>query len=247
MSQIEILPVRCLKDNYAYLLHANGRTALFDAPEPAPILSALTERGWQLDQILLTHHHDDHIRAVPELVAATGATVTGGAADAHRLPPLDRALRPGDVTEAAGLPAQVIDVSGHTIGHVAFYVPDAEAAFTGDSLMAIGCGRIFEGDAPMMWASLQRLNALPAETLICSGHDYCVSNGAFALSVDPENPELRARLADTAAAARPCAPATLAEERATNPFLRAPDLAPSLGFSDAEEAFAALRSMKDRF
>ena len=247
MSQIEILPVRCLKDNYAYLLHANGRTALFDAPEAAPILSALTERGWQLDQILLTHHHDDHIRAVPELVAATGATVTGGAADAHRLPPLDHALRPGDVTEAAGLPAQVIDVPGHTIGHVAFYVPDAQAAFTGDSLMAIGCGRIFEGDAPMMWASLQRLNALPAETLICSGHDYCVSNGAFALSVDPENPELRARLADTAAAARPCAPATLAEERATNPFLRAPDLAPSLGFSDAEEAFAALRSMKDRF
>ena len=247
MSQIEILPVRCLKDNYAYLLHANGRTALFDAPEAAPILSALTERGWQLDQILLTHHHDDHIRAVPELVAATGATVTGAAADAHRLPPLDHALRPGDVTEAAGLPAQVIDVPGHTIGHVAFYVPDAQAAFTGDSLMAIGCGRIFEGDAPMMWASLQRLNALPAETLICSGHDYCVSNGAFALSVDPENPELRARLADTAAAARPCAPATLAEERATNPFLRAPDLAPSLGFSDAEEAFAALRSMKDRF
>ena len=247
MSQIEILPVRCLKDNYAYLLHANGRTALFDAPEAAPILSALADRGWTLDQILLTHHHDDHIRAVPELVAATGATVTGAAADAHRLPPLDHALRPGDVTEAAGLPAQVIDVSGHTIGHVAFYLPDAQAAFTGDSLMAIGCGRIFEGDAPMMWASLQRLNALPAETLICSGHDYCVSNGAFALSVDPENPELRARLADTAAAARPCAPATLAEERATNPFLRAPDLAPSLGFSDAEEAFAALRSMKDRF
>lgn len=247
MSQIEILPVRCLKDNYAYLLHANGRTALFDASEAAPILSALTERGWQLDQILLTHHHDDHIRAVPELVAATGATVTGAAADAHRLPPLDHALRPGDVTEAAGLPAQVIDVPGHTIGHVAFYVPDAQAAFTGDSLMAIGCGRIFEGDAPMMWASLQRLNALPAETLICSGHDYCVSNGAFALSVDPENPELRARLADTAAAARPCAPATLAEERATNPFLRAPALAPSLGLSDAEEAFAALRSMKDRF
>ena len=247
MSQIEILPVRCLKDNYAYLLHANGRTALFDASEAAPILSALTERGWQLDQILLTHHHDDHTHAVAELVTATGATVTGAAADAHRLPPLDHALRPGDVTEAAGLPAQVIDVPGHTIGHVAFYVPDAQAAFTGDSLMAIGCGRIFEGDAPMMWASLQRLNALPAETLICSGHDYCVSNGAFALSVDPENPELRARLADTAAAARPCAPATLAEERATNPFLRAPDLAPSLGLSDAEEAFAALRSMKDRF
>ena len=247
MSDTEIVTIRCLKDNYAYLLHADGRTALFDAPEAEPILAALAERGWGLDQILLTHHHDDHIRAVPALVAVTGAKVTGARADAHRLPPLDVAVAPGQITDAAGLPATVIDVSGHTVGHIAFHVPDADAAFTGDSLMAIGCGRIFEGDAPMMWASLQRLNALPAETLICSGHDYCVSNGAFALSVDPENPELRARLADTAAAARPCAPATLAEERATNPFLRAPDLAPSLGFSDAEEAFAALRSMKDRF
>ena len=247
MSQIEILPVRCLKDNYAYLLHANGRTALFDASEAAPILSALTERGWQLDQILLTHHHDDHIRAVPELVAATGATVTGAAADAHRLPPLDRALRPGDVTEAAGLPAQVIDVPGHTIGHVAFYLPEAQAAFTGDSLMAIGCGRIFEGDASMMWDSLQRLDALPAETLICSGHDYCAGNSAFALSVDPENNDLLDRMQATAAATRPCAPAPLAEERATNPFLRAAQLAASLGADSPAQAFALLRAMKDRF
>ena len=247
MSEIEILPVRCLKDNYAYLLHANGRTALFDAPEAAPILSALADRGWTLDQILLTHHHDDHIRAVPELVAATGATVTGAAADAHRLPVLDRAVHPGDTTEAAGFAAQVIDVSGHTIGHIAFYLPDARATFTGDSLMAIGCGRIFEGDAAMMWASLQRLNALPAETLICSGHDYCASNGAFALSVDPGNPDLRARLEAVTAAARPCTPATLHEERQTNPFLRAPDLAASLGLDDGAAAFAALRAMKDRF
>ncbi|MBA4489711.1 hydroxyacylglutathione hydrolase [Paracoccus sp. S1E-3] len=247
MSEAEIVAIRCLRDNYAYLLHANGRTVLFDAPEAEPILQALAERGWRLDQILLTHHHDDHVGAVPELVAATGATVTGAAADAHRLPPLDRALRPGDVTDAAGLPAQVIDVPGHTIGHIAFYVPDARAAFTGDSLTAIGCGRIFEGDAPMMWASLQRLNALPAETLICSGHDYCAGNGAFALTVDPDNADLRDRLQATATAARPCAPVTLAEERATNPFLRAPALAATLGLDDAEQAFAALRAMKDNF
>lgn len=247
MSDTEIVTIRCLKDNYAYLLRANGRTALFDAPEAAPILAALAERGWQLDQILLTHHHDDHIRAVPELVAATGAKVTGARADAHRLPPLDVAVAPGEATDAAGLPAQVIDVSGHTIGHVAFHVPDAGAAFTGDSLMAIGCGRLFEGDAPMMWASLQRLNALPADTLICSGHDYCAGNGAFALTVDADNADLRARLDATAAAARPCAPATLAEERATNPFLRAPALAASLGAADAGQAFARLRAMKDRF
>ena len=202
MSQIEILPVRCLKDNYAYLLHADGRTALFDAPEAEPILAALAERGWGLDQILLTHHHDDHIRAVPALVAVTGAKVTGARADAHRLPPLDVAVAPGQITDAAGLPATVIDVSGHTVGHIAFHVPDADAAFTGDSLMAIGCGRIFEGDASMMWDSLQRLDALPAETLICSGHDYCAGNSAFALSVDPENNDLldRMRLIDASTA-----------------------------------------------
>lgn len=247
MSEPEIVTIRCLKDNYAYLLRANGRTALFDAPEAAPILAALTERGWTLDQILLTHHHPDHVQAVPELVAATGAKVTGAAADAHRLPPLDTAVVPGDVTDAAGLPATVIDASGHTVGHVAFHVPAARAAFTGDSLMAIGCGRIFEGDAPMMWASLQRLNALPEDTLICSGHDYCAGNGAFALSVDPENDDLLARMQATASGARPCAPATLREERLTNPFLRAPALAASLGADDPAGAFASLRAMKDRF
>lgn len=243
----EIVTIRCLKDNYAYLLHANGHTALFDAPEAAPILAALAERGWQLDQILLTHHHHDHVAAVPELVAATGASVTGAAADAHRLPPLDHAVSPGDVTRAAGLPAEVIDVSGHTVGHVAFHVPAAGAAFTGDSLMALGCGRLFEGDAPMMWDSLQRLDALPAGTLICSGHDYCAGNGAFALAVDAGNADLQARLDAIANAARPCAPATLAEERATNPFLRAGALGPALGVADAGAAFALLRGMKDSF
>lgn len=247
MSEAEIITIRCLRDNYAYLLHANGQTALFDAPEAAPILDALNERGWSLDQILLTHHHDDHIQAVPELVAATGARVTGARADAHRLPPLDQAVGPGEATEAAGLTAQVIDVSGHTVGHVAFYVPEAAAAFTGDSLMALGCGRLFEGDAPMMWDSLRRLNALPDDTLICSGHDYCAGNGAFALSVDAGNAALIARLDAVATSARPCAPATLAEERATNPFLRAAELAGAIGASDPAQAFAKLRSMKDEF
>ncbi|MDO5606703.1 MAG: hydroxyacylglutathione hydrolase [Paracoccus sp. (in: a-proteobacteria)] len=247
MSQAEIVTIRCLKDNYAYLLHAGGKTALFDAPEAGPVLEELARRGWSLDQILLTHHHDDHVQGVAELVEATGARVTGAHADAHRLPPLDQAVRPGDITDAAGLKAHVIDVSGHTIGHIAFHVPAAKAAFTGDSLMALGCGRIFEGDAPMMWDSLQRLNALPPETLICSGHDYCAGNGAFALSVDAGNAALSARLSETAAALRPCAPATLADERETNPFLRAPALAESLGLSDAPAAFARLRAMKDGF
>lgn len=247
MSDTEIVTIRCLRDNYAYLMHANGQTALFDAPEAGPILSALGERGWTLNQILLTHHHDDHIGGVPELVAATGASVTGASADARRLPPLDQAVAPGDTITAAGRPTQVIDVSGHTVGHVAFYVPDAQAAFTGDSLMALGCGRLFEGDAPMMWDSLQRMNALPADTLICSGHDYCSGNGAFAISVDAGNAALLARMEAVAGALRPCAPATLAEERATNPFLRAPALADSLAAPSPAEAFAKLRRMKDEF
>lgn len=245
----ELLSIRCLTDNYAWLVHGNGRTALVDAPEAAPVLAELAARGWSLDQIALTHHHADHIQAVPELVAQTGAAVIGNAEDAARLPPLDRAVRPGERFALCCEEAEVIDVSGHTVGHVAFHLPGSAMVFTADSLMALGCGRLFEGDAAMMWASLSRLNALPAETLVCSGHDYCRGNGAFALSVDPDNAALRERLAETAAGTRPCAPSTLAEERATNPFLRVVELADSLGLAGAPEAavFAELRARKDRF
>lgn len=246
---LELVPVRCLTDNYAWLLHGNGQTALVDAPEAAPILQELQARGWSLDQIALTHHHADHIQAVPELVGKTGAQVIGNADDAARLPPLDRPVRPGERFALCGETAAVLDVSGHTVGHVAFHLPGSAMVFTADSLMALGCGRLFEGDAEMMWASLSRLNALPAETLVCSGHDYCRGNGAFALSVDPDNAALQKRLAETASGARPCAPSTLAEERATNPFLRVAELADSLGLSGETDArvFAELRARKDRF
>ncbi|MDO5632850.1 MAG: hydroxyacylglutathione hydrolase [Paracoccus sp. (in: a-proteobacteria)] len=245
----ELVTVRCLRDNYAYLLHGNGETALIDAPEAGPIRAALEERGWQLDHILLTHHHDDHIQDVPELRRAfPGVRVTGHAADAARLPPLDQPVSPGDSITICGETATVIDVPGHTIGHIAFHFPDARLAFTGDSLMAIGCGRLFEGGAAMMWDSLSRLNALPGDTLICSGHDYCAGNGAFALSVDPQNAALRDRLAGVEDGA-PCAPATLDVERATNPFLRIAELRNRLNMQDAPDAevFARLRRMKDDF
>lgn len=246
---LELVPIRCLTDNYAWLLHGDGGTALIDAPEAAPILAELDARGWGLDLIALTHHHADHIQAVPELVAATGAAVLGHAADSARLPVLDRAVRPGERVAICGEAAEVIDVSGHTVGHIAFHLPASHMVFTADSLMALGCGRLFEGDAAMMWASLSRLNALPGETLVCSGHDYCRGNGAFALSVEPENARLRERLAETASGARPCAPATLDEERATNPFLRIAELRDSLGLQGRPEVevFARLREMKDRF
>lgn len=246
---LELVTLRCLQDNYAYLLHGKAGTVLIDAPEAAPVLGELAARGWGLDAILLTHHHPDHIQSVPEIVAATGAKVIGAAADAHRLPPLDISVAPGEALQILGEPVEVIDVSGHTIGHLAYHLPRSGYAFTADSLMALGCGRLFEGSATMMWASLQRLNALPGSTLICSGHDYCAGNGAFALSVDPGNAALRDRLAAVAETRQPCAPATLAEEQATNPFLRVAALRAGLGLGDASDAdvFARLREMKDRF
>jgi len=246
---LELVTLRCLQDNYAYLLHGPAGTVLIDAPEAVPILTELEARGWGLDAILLTHHHDDHIQGVPAIVEKTGAKVIGAAADAHRLPHLDEQVRPDHSIQVLGEQVDVIDVSGHTIGHVAFHFPQSGYAFTADSLMAMGCGRLFEGDPEMMWASLSRLYDLPDGTLICSGHDYCAANGAFALSVDPDNADLHQRLSDLQESRAPCAPATLATERATNPFLRVNALRGPLDMQGKDDAqvFAALRKMKDEF
>ncbi|MBF9059225.1 hydroxyacylglutathione hydrolase [Rhodobacterales bacterium HKCCSP123] len=252
----EIVTIACLQDNYAYLLHdpATGRTALIDAPEAGPIEAALAERGWRLSDILITHHHWDHVDGLEALRSATGARVWGAAADAHRLPPLDHALAEDDTVEIGALRGHVIDVSGHTVGHVAYHFPGAGAVFTADSLMALGCGRLFEGTAEQMWESLQKLAALPPETLVCSGHEYTASNARFALTIEPESAALRSR-SDAVAAARaegrPTVPSELAEEMATNPFLRAadPGIAAHLDMAGAEPAavFARIRSLKDAF
>jgi hydroxyacylglutathione hydrolase len=215
-----VVTVPCRTDNYAFLVHetATGATALVDAPEAAPIRAALDARGWRLTDILLTHHHDDHVAAVPALRA--GAQVVGAAADSHRLPELDHAVRAGETIEVAGTRVDVLDASGHTMGHVAYHMPALGVAFTADSLMALGCGRLFEGDAATMWATLTRLAALPPETWICSGHEYTQANARFALSVDGDNPDLRARAAAIEAAraeGRPTVPSRLADEIATNP------------------------------
>lgn len=246
---LELVTIRCLRDNYAYLLGNKGAAVLVDTPEAGPILQALADRNWLLQDILLTHHHDDHVQGVAEIVNATGARVVGGAADARRLPPLDLAVTPGTPLQILGEPVEVIDVPGHTVGHLAFHFPASGMAFTADSLMALGCGRLFEGTPETMWGSLSRLNALSGDTLICSGHDYCASNGAFALSVDPGNAALRRRLDEVAAGARPCAPVPLSLERATNPFLRVGELRSGLGMDGAPDAevFARLRAMKDSF
>lgn len=253
---LELVTIPCLKDNYAYLLHdpVSGDTTLIDAPEPGPILAELRKRGWHLDQILLTHHHWDHIDGVAAIVEATSAEILGAAADAHRLPTLTRALIEADTLQIGPETAYVIEVPGHTIGHIAFYLPKSGYAFTADSLMAGGCGRLFEGTPDQMWQSLEKLRQLPPETLICSGHEYTTSNLAFAATIEPENEALQARIARVAAAraqGRATVPSRLSGELATNPFLRAnlPHIKASLGMADASDAesFTEIRVRKDRF
>lgn len=253
-SAVELVVVPCLRDNYAFLVHNSKtqQTALIDAPEAAPIQAELDARGWTLTDILITHHHNDHIDGVAALRG--NARVIGGKADARRLPDLDLAVTEGDEIAVCGQRTHILDVSGHTIGHIAYHMPDAGLVFTADSLMALGCGRLFEGTPAQMWDSLQKLRALPDDTLVCSGHEYTESNARFAVSLDPDNPDLISRIKriDAArAAGKPTVPSTLTEEKRTNPFLRAdvPEFKAALGMNDASavDVFAFARSRKDKF
>lgn len=252
---LDIRTIPCLSDNYAFLAQdaGTGATALIDAPEAAPILAALAETGWQLTDVLLTHHHYDHVDGLADILAAHPARVIGAAADAHRLP-LDMAVSEGDAVIIGAETGTVIDVSGHTVGHIAFHFPTAQAVFTADSLMALGCGRVFEGTKPQMHESLQKLAALPPETVVYSGHEYTSANGAFALTIDPENPDLISRVrevADKRASGTPTVPSLLSEELATNPFLRAhdPAIQAHLGMvgANATDVFTEIRTRKDKF
>ena len=253
---LQLLTIPCLSDNYAYLLHdpASGETAAVDVPEAGPMINALEAKGWTLSHVLLTHHHWDHIEGLSELLAAAPAQVVGAKADAKRLPPLDLAVSEGDIFRFGGEDCHILDVSGHTVGHIAFHLPVSKFVFTGDSLMALGCGRVFEGTFPQMWASLCKLAALPSDTVVCSGHEYTQANAKFALTVDPGNLALisRAKAVDEARAqGLPTVPSSLQEELETNPFLRADDaeIQANLGMSGADPAavFAEIRSRKDRF
>ena len=251
---LELVTLPCLTDNYTFLLHDDetGQTAVVDVPEAAPVLSALANRGWTLTDILLTHHHADHIQGVAEVRAATGAVVIGAAADAHRLPPLDLGVNEGMSVTLGRHHARIIDVPGHTVGHIAFVFDGY--AFTGDSLMAGGCGRLFEGTPAQMWESLQKLAALPDDTLICSGHEYTVANLRFAATIDGANAALLGRIdkvAKARAEGRATVPSKLSGEKATNIFLRAgaPEVKAALGMQAASDAdvFAALRERKNHF
>jgi hydroxyacylglutathione hydrolase len=251
---MEIVTVPCLSDNYAYLVRGPGGVCLIDAPEAAPIAAALSERGWGLDTLLITHHHHDHVGGADELRATFGCSVVGPRAEQEKMPALDLAVQGGDVLEVAGTRCEVLYVPGHTLGHIAFHFPEAQAVFTADSLMALGCGRVFEGTPEMMWDSLSKLAALPPETMVCSGHEYTQSNARFALTIEPGNATLKSRANDIAKARAeglPTATCKLSEELATNPFLRpdSPEIRDLLGMKTATDAevFAEIRARKDKF
>ncbi|MCC1491106.1 hydroxyacylglutathione hydrolase [Cognatishimia sp. F0-27] len=253
-QSLDIVTVPCLSDNYAYLVNGPDGVALIDAPEAGPIVDALESRGWSLGVIMLTHHHHDHTGAVAELREKYDCPVMGPRAEEAKLPPLSMALDPGFSGGSGAGHCDVIAVPGHTLGHIAFHYPKAGAVFTADSLMALGCGRIFEGTPDMMWESLSKLAALPPETMVYSGHEYTKANAAFALTIEPDNPRLISRVTAVDAAradGRPTAQVPLSEELHTNPFLRAgvPGVKRSLGMETATDAevFAEIRGRKDRF
>jgi hydroxyacylglutathione hydrolase len=242
----------CLSDNYGFLAkdEATGLAACVDTPETGAILRELDKLGWKLDLILNTHWHPDHAGGNAEIKAITGAVVVGPA-EVTRISPLDREVRGGDYVMLGETRFEVMESGGHTLGHLAYYDADDRVAFVGDTLFALGCGRLFEGKPDQMWASLQRLAALPDDTRVYCAHEYTASNARFALSVD-DDPALQAR-ADQIFAARergePTVPTTIGLEKATNPFLRAPLLANRVGAAGKAdfEAFAAVRAAKDMF
>jgi hydroxyacylglutathione hydrolase len=247
--------VPCLSDNYAVLVHdqSTGATLLIDAPEAMAIEAALGATGWRLTDIFLTHHHGDHVAGVPALKARYGARVVGPANTYSRIEGVDLAVHEGDALTFAGTGVEVIETPGHTLDHVSYHIPAAELLFSGDTLFALGCGRLFEGTPAQMWTSLQKLRALPDATQVYCGHEYTLTNARFARSVDPDNAALTARAAAVSAARQrgePTVPSRLVEERATNPFLRADDpaLAAAIGLEGAPpgEVFARLREMRNK-
>ncbi len=242
----------CLSDNYGFLVRdeASGQTACIDTPDAEAVLRELETLGWGLTLVLNTHWHPDHAGGNAAVKAATGCTVIGPQ-EVERIAPPDRVVTDGDTVELGETTFKVIDTGGHTLGHITYYDAADDIAFVGDTLFALGCGRLFEGTAQQMWTSLQKLAALPDATTVYCAHEYTASNARFALSVDP-SAALKAR-AEAVFAAReknqPTVPTTIGLEKATNPFLRAPALAANVGAAGKPdyEAFGAVRAAKDSF
>lgn len=253
---VDLRLVPCLSDNYAVIFRVpeTGAVVLVDAPEFAAVDRALEEAGWKLTHILVTHKHADHIDGIPGLVEKYAPQVIAPAAEAEVIPHVTKTVREGDKVDVGGLIADVYETPGHTLGHVAFHFPTEKLLFAGDTLFALGCGRLFEGTPADMWRSLQKLRALPDDTAVFCGHEYTLSNARFALTIEPDNGDLKRRVAEieeARKAGRPTVPFALGLDKATSPFLRADEdsVAAGVGLSGAESArvFAEVRGRKDRF
>jgi hydroxyacylglutathione hydrolase len=238
---LEIVPVPVLQDNYVWLVHdpASRETVAVDPSLAEPVLEAAAARGWRITQIWNTHWHPDHTGGNDAIRAATGCTITGPA-EAERVSKMDRIVAGGDKARIGAITAALIDIPAHTAGHVAFHLSAEQVVFVGDTLFAMGCGRLFEGDAGQMHESLRRLAALPPETRVYCGHEYTLANGRFALTVEPDNVDVARRVAEVKEMrdrGEVTLPTTIALERATNPFMRAGSV----------EEFARRRAAKDAF
>jgi hydroxyacylglutathione hydrolase len=242
MTNLDIVRIPALSDNYIWLVHdpASDQTMVVDPAEAAPVMAEADRRGWRIGQIWNTHWHPDHTGGNAAIKAATGALVIGPSAEAERIPTLDIAVHEGDVVRLGNHVATVLETPGHTAGHIVFHLAGDAVVFTGDTLFAMGCGRLFEGDAEQMFDNMQRLAALPPETIVYCAHEYTQANGRFARVAEPGNQAVVDRMIQVDAArerGEATVPTTIAEERATNPFLRA---------ISAEE-LAARRAAKDAF
>lgn len=253
-DMLDIVQIPVLQDNYIYVAHEpkSGETAVIDPAVADPVLDLVKNRGWRIDYIFNTHHHPDHVGGNMMIQDATGCQIIGNQDDAKRLPGLTSPVLEGDVVSLGEVNFRVIDVPGHTIGHIAYYAESVGVLFCGDTLFSMGCGRLFEGTPDQMWESLQKFKALPAETMVYCAHEYTAANAQFALSVDPDNLDLQTRaqdVRDLRAKGTPTVPMPLGVEFLTNPFLRAddPQLAALIGKTPGVEAFAEIRHRKDIF
>ena len=256
MAKLDVRMFPCLDDNYGFLAHDpdTGETAAIDTPDPEVYQAEAKRAGWTITQIWNTHHHHDHAGGNVALKAATGATVVGPGKDRARIPAMDVGVVEGDAVTLGSKTARVLETPGHTTGHIVYVFDEDEVAFVGDTLFALGCGRLFEGSPEVMWPSLQKLLALPDATLVYCAHEYTQANARFAMSVEPDNAALaeRARAIDAArAAGRPTVPTSIGLEKATSPFVRpaSEEIRERLGLEGASdvEVFGAVRQAKDVF
>lgn len=255
MPAIQIHQFLCLKDNFGVLIHEpeTNVTASIDAPDAPPIRDVLRLKGWRLTHILVTHHHADHTQGIADLKAETGCTVIGPRNESAKIKGLESLVGEGDSFSFGSVRVQVLDTPGHTAGHITYWLPSEAVAFAGDTIFAVGCGRVIEGSMEQMWNSLSKIAKLPPDTELYCGHEYTLANVKFALTIEPENEALQRRAAEVerlVAAGKPTLPTRVSEELATNPFLRAgsPAIRKRLGLEKAADwqVFAEVRERKNR-